>query len=494
MFLVSLLKNILHIVSKNKIVFLLFLIIIFLRFYNLEKFTVFLSDQGRDAIIIKRIAMLQDFPLIGAPTSIGQVFLGPFYYYLIAPFLLAFQLNPIGMTFGVAFLSVAGILVSYLAVKKEINKTVAFLFAFLIAFSLVQIEFARFSWNPNLLPIFAFLTLYFFYKSLITKKTLHALAFGASLALSIQLHYLAILIFIPLLVVFTEVFLKNKSKKLLIKNVFLSIGSFILFFSPLILFDLRHGFLNSNNFIKLFTKKDLVSESSLISRFLETNQAFFSQIFKLDLNPNLAVILLSVLIFGFLIVKKNKMNLLIKLNFYAVFFYIIGFSFLTSARHPHYFASIHYSLFLVLAYMMGTLSKRQIFKYLIVPVFIIFYLFTNVKSYSYFQKTDDWTQIKHSKKVAGFMVDKINGKPFNIATWPIAFGEDNYLYFLELKGLIPADRAKTEVTEQMFVLCNEEPCLVLNSPSWNISMFGKSKIDKIWEIEGVKIYRLLHEK
>lgn len=39
----------------------------------------------------------------------------------------------------------------------------------------------------------------------------------------------------------------------------------------------------------------------------------------------------------------------------------------------------------------------------------------------------------------------------------------------------------------------KEPCQIINSPSWNISMFGKSKIDKIWNYEGLKIYKLLHE-
>jgi len=50
----------------------------FLRFYRLNDFAMFLSDQGRDAIIIKRILTGEHFPAIGAPTSVGQVYLGPF--------------------------------------------------------------------------------------------------------------------------------------------------------------------------------------------------------------------------------------------------------------------------------------------------------------------------------------------------------------------------------------------------------------------------------
>src|SRR3989338_2371818 len=100
----------------------------FLRLYRFEGFVTFLSDQGRDAIILKRIITLEHFPAIGAPSSVGQVYLGPFYYYLIAPFLGLFNFDPIGPAFGVALLSIIGIIAAYFAVKKEISLAVAFFF------------------------------------------------------------------------------------------------------------------------------------------------------------------------------------------------------------------------------------------------------------------------------------------------------------------------------------------------------------------------------
>ena len=76
-------------------IFLLLLFGVFLRFWRLEGFVTFLGDQGRDAIVIRRILTGEHFPAIGAPTSIGQVYLGPFYYYFIAPWLLLFNFNPL---------------------------------------------------------------------------------------------------------------------------------------------------------------------------------------------------------------------------------------------------------------------------------------------------------------------------------------------------------------------------------------------------------------
>lgn len=100
-------------------------------------------------------------------------------------------------------------------------------------------------------------------------------------------------------------------------------------------------------------------------------------------------------------------------------------------------------------------------------------------------------QIGQAQKVADVLAEKIDKKPFNISTWPVEFTEDSYLYFLELKELIPADRRKVEITNQMFVLCNKEPCQIIDSPSWNISMFGKAKIAGEWRVDDVKIYKLV---
>jgi len=56
-----------NIVAKNKLVILLILVGIFLRLYKLNEFATFLGDQGRDAIIIKRIITFEHFPALGRP-------------------------------------------------------------------------------------------------------------------------------------------------------------------------------------------------------------------------------------------------------------------------------------------------------------------------------------------------------------------------------------------------------------------------------------------
>ncbi len=465
----------------------------FLRLYRLEGFAMFLSDQGRDAIIVKRIVAFQHFPAIGASSSVGQVYLGPFYYYLIAPFLLLFRFNPVGLAFGVALFSIIGIIFSYYVVKKEFNPLIALFFLLLVAFSFVNIDASRFSWNPNLLPFFSFFTLYWFYKFIQTDRTLYAVLLGAFYSFSLQLHYLAALLVIPMLLYYI---LSLRSTKNLIGyaiNTLVAVAVFAVFTSPLIIFDLRHNFLNTKNLIKLFTVQGVVSNASLIQRISDTVQSFFAFTMMSQISILISFLILLAMVLILVTSFRAKNSALLHIHFINIFAYLFFFSLLNSARHAHYYHTIYLSFFLACAYIFAGLVRKRSLDIGVIAciLFFIGYIFANGQHYAFlYQKPPN--QILQAKKVADFLAQKIDHKPFNIATWPVEFFEDSYLYFLELKGIVPADRAKVQITNQMFVLCAQEPCKVLNSPSWNISMFGKAKIENIWTIEGLKIYKLVH--
>ncbi len=477
--------NIKNIVANNKLVILIFLTAAFLRFYRLPEFTMFLSDQGRDAIIVRDIVTLNHWPAIGAPSSVGQVYLGPFYYYLIAPFLFLFRFNPVGLSYGAASLSLLGLVFCYLAARQELGKVTALLFLLLTAFSFENIEQSRFSWNPNLLPFFSFLTLYFFYKLLKTNKIIYAVLLGAFLSFSVQLHYLAVFLALPMFLMIVA----DKKPITKLVNYLITFISFFFFSLPLVIFDLRHDFLNSRNFIALFTQGGLVSGSSLSGRFADTIRSFFSTVLTVKVDFLIALFVLLLLPVGYFRLREKGDNRWLKINLVNIIAFLTAFAFMNATRLPHYFGPVYLSLFLVIAYLLAQAKLNKI----LLAVLVFLYIGLNAAGYYFLYKSGS-NQIGHAQKVADFLAEKINRRPFNIATWPVQFTEDNYVYFLELRGLKPADRQKIEITDQMFVLCNKEPCEVINSPSWNISMFGRAKIDKIWGIDGIKIYRLVHEK
>ena len=127
-------------------------------------------------------------------------------------------------------------------------------------------------------------------------------------------------------------------------------------------------------------------------------------------------------------------------------------------------------------------------------ILVIAYLVINARNF-YFINGPANNQMAYSKRVADSIKQRMSEKSFNFATYPTDFSsEESFIYYLELDGYKLADRAKGEVSNQMFLVCNKAPCLVIDSPSWNISMFGKTKIDTMWKVEDLQIFKLIHAK
>src|SRR4030067_315430 len=80
-----------------------------LRLCRIDEYMIFLADQGRDALVVRRLLVNFDPILVGPGTSVGNMYLGPIYYYLIAPFLLLFNLSPVGPSVFIALLGVSTI-------------------------------------------------------------------------------------------------------------------------------------------------------------------------------------------------------------------------------------------------------------------------------------------------------------------------------------------------------------------------------------------------
>jgi len=153
------------------------------------------------------------------------------------------------------------------------------------------------------------------------------------------------------------------------------------------------------------------------------------------------------------------------------------------------------SFFVIVSFVLTKLSqaKNKIIN-ILVFVSITAYIVSNVSTLS-FLKGPQNDQITYSKNVADSIKKRMSGKNFNFATYPTDFSsEESFIYFLELDGYKLADRAKNQITNQMFVVCNKKPCLIIDSPSWNISMFGKAKIDTMWKVEDLQVYKLTHAK
>src|SRR3990170_8874008 len=139
----------------------------FFKLYRIDEYMTFLGDEGRDAIIVRRLLVNFDPILIGPGTSIGNMYLGPLYYYMIAPALFLANFNPAGPSVMISLLGILTIWFIWFVVRewfpnanwKGTNKG-ALAAAALYAVSPVVINFSKSSWNPNIMPFFSLLTIY----------------------------------------------------------------------------------------------------------------------------------------------------------------------------------------------------------------------------------------------------------------------------------------------------------------------------------------------
>ena len=100
------LKNNIVMKHVNKIMLgIILLTALYIRTYKIDQFLVFLGDEGRDVLVVKGI-LEGNLTLLGPRASAGDFFTGPIYYYMMAPFLWLFRLDPVGPAIMVALFGV----------------------------------------------------------------------------------------------------------------------------------------------------------------------------------------------------------------------------------------------------------------------------------------------------------------------------------------------------------------------------------------------------
>src|SRR5260221_8657334 len=154
---------------QNIILILILVFSAFLRLYKIADYMSFLGDEGRDVLVVYNI-LHGHLTLLGPTSSVGGFFLGPIYYYFMAPFLLLFNYDPVGPAVMIALFGIATVWLVYFVASKFFSKPVGLIASFLYAISPLVIAYSRSSLNPNPMPFFILSLLYLLYKGLEEKR------------------------------------------------------------------------------------------------------------------------------------------------------------------------------------------------------------------------------------------------------------------------------------------------------------------------------------
>lgn len=485
----------------------------FLRLFKIADYLTFLGDEGRDVLIVRRLLVNFDPILIGPGTSIGNMYLGPWYYYLIAPFLLFFNFSPVGPAIFIAFIGVLTILLIYFVTREWFGKSGALVASFLYAISPTIIIYSRSSWNPNIMPFFALLSIYSIWQIWEKWNFKWFLGLGIFLAMVLNSHYLGLLL-IPVLSIFGFITIYELYKSGLNKYkeffgfAFGGLMIFLFLMSPLVIFDARHGWNNFGAMFEFFSKRETtvsIKPWKAIPDIWPLWQIISSRLVagrNEILGGWMALVMAasSLWLFGskkFNIQKSEIKSLF--LIFCWLLISLLGLGLYKQHVYDHYFGFFYPAPFILLgAIAQNFLEKYKIRGLWLVLVGVIILTYFNFKENPL--KYEPNRQLERTKKIAELVIEKADGKEFNFAIIADRNYEDAYQYFLEKNNskIVEIDplNSKETIKDQLFVVCEKQAidCDPTHNSKAEIANFGWSNIAEEWQYEWITIYKLVHSQ
>lgn len=229
----------------NLLILIILLLAFILRTYRIEALLDFHYDQGRDAKIIWDMWHNGKLFLIGPTTGLDGIFLGPFYYYLIAPFYLIGGGNPVIPSLFLSFLVTLSLFILYLTGVEIGGKITGFTALVIGTFSNHLIFSGRWLSNPTPILLTSILIFFLMLKIIKSTKNYYWYLVYLLVGLSLQFELASAVFYLPILLVFTV----WQRKKLNIRLFIISSAFLIITLLPQIIFNFKHDNILVNNIV-----------------------------------------------------------------------------------------------------------------------------------------------------------------------------------------------------------------------------------------------------
>jgi 4-amino-4-deoxy-L-arabinose transferase-like glycosyltransferase len=458
----------------------------FFRFWRLPEYMTFLGDEGRDVLVVRNMLLGRKYTLIGPGTSIGNMYLGPWYYYMLLVPLFAANFSPVGPAIFICILGLFTVALLWWIGRVWIGRWESLGLALLYAISPVVITYSRSSWNPNIMPFFALLTMYSLWVVWRYRRFSWLVVAAVSFALVLNSHYLGLLL-LPTIIIFgILIFRRNFRLKSFKFSFALCVLTFALMLSPLVIFDLRHGGQNFAAMKTFFTDRQTTVNAKPY-KALPHLWPIWTQINVSLLtakNTNLAIFIssLSLISISILIIFRRRPQYFLIASWLG--FGLLGLGLYKQHIYDHYFGFIFPAVFLGLGLVFRTLGK-----YL---SFILFGLLVIINLQKNPFTSEPNRQLARTSQIADFIDRQSGGSPYNLALISPTNYDASYRYFLQLKPS-PWYTIHDRLADQLFVVCEDPACQPINHPLWEVAAFGWAKIDQTWDFPWqVKVFKLVH--
>lgn len=518
---ISRFSSILHFFATREgfVVGLILILSAFLRLYKIREYMTFLGDEGRDVLVVKHI-LEGNLVGLGPTASVGGFFLGPLYYYMMAPFLWLTHLDPVGPAIMIALFGVATVFLMYYFGKKYFDTPTALISSFLFAIAPLVLAYSRSSWNPNSMPFFTLLLVWFLYKSLITQSKKYFFIIGLIYGTLFQLHYITT--FLGVFIVLALLLFDKKWKQFIV-HCGLIFGGFIITMSAFLGFEVKHGFPNTRSVLNfmfggtgetgfVFGKYTTIVGNVLFQLWgrVLTNYGETIRIDTLTQENGIillwgcAIIIVAILSIGnFIRLYRNSFDKPEKKLQYSLialwlFVSVLLFGFYKKPIYTYYLLFLYPLPFWFTAKLLVDIAQARTGK--IIACIVGFLIVTPNVYYNQLRYPPN-NQVNQMETIANFVLEKANGQPFNFALITGGNSDFAYRFFFEKEGNTPVtiqntvlDPNRKSVTNQLFVVCESLPCQPLGNSLWEIAGFGRGEIEGKWDVSVVQIYMIGHYK
>lgn len=495
----------------------------FLRLYKIANYLTFLGDEGRDVLVVREI-LQGNLTLLGPRASAADFYLGPIYYYFMAPFLFLSGYHPVGPAIMVALFGIATVYLVYRVGRELFDVKAGLIAAALYAVSPLVIVYSRSSWNPNIMPFFSILTLYAAFKGIANGKASLLVLSGVFLGVSMQLHYLATFLAVILFayILFSKILSKEKDRVLsFLKQCFSVVAGFLIGFSPFLIFEARHGFPNTKTILNfVFASGNVGTAEKLTNIIGDVFFRVFGRLLAFYPPPESVSIredsLIAIWYYLTLLFAVSSVSLILyqlyisarvksenSLKYLLVSLWILlGVALFGLYRKPiydYYFGFMFPAPFLLVGNLFSVFMKKKGILASVALGAVLVLLYVNLQGSP--TRRPGNRQYEQVKSVSKFILDKAESKPFNFALITGGNSDHAYRYIFEIEEKPPVtilnpqvDPDRKSVTDQLFIVCEENPCYPLGHSLWEIAGFGRAEIAGEWQVSVLKIYKLVHYK
>lgn len=428
-----------------------------LRFYKLENRLYWMVDEERDAFIVKKILVDKHPTLIGGALP-GGFYLAPGYFYISAFFYFFTNGNPLGLGFVAAFFGSAATIIIFYVAKKLFDSTTAILAAIFYTFSYLAVIYNRAWWPLTFSPIISLVSYYLIFLIIKTKSLKLAIPLSLLMVVAVQTDpsNFAALILIVILWIFAKLPIKSKYT---ISAIAILIFSHI----PLLIFDIRHDFLNAKALVAFFTGKTGAGINFDLETFKETLLLVprsFVRFFWIFGNKDVAVqiaptpryiaekyaaIPLPVLFAGIVVLiaffasflkdKRNLAMLIISLHLAVAISGIALQNFFFGSWNFEWTVQVLFPAYAITA---AVIFKKVIFtKWLKIPAFTLMLAFVIFATKVIITSPNSYNFLDKSQAVK-FAIERVNGQQFLLDSIGQNFSWGGYRYLFYLYGHQPA--------------------------------------------------------